>query len=190
MDSSYNYKLATYQIAKHEAGHWLAAYKLGWGPRAISLRVPSHGRDHRGYAETSLSIDLKTIYDVRNYARGRVKILYSGVYAGSYDGTRFDFDEINKEVSPGGGAYSDFFKAEEIYFFYYNCLDKKKGWEEEFNPIIYDVELMVVMHHAFLDKIGTIFCSMATDIGKELVMSSDELVNVYNESPIILANHT
>ncbi|MGS2997547.1 hypothetical protein AB2906_27115, partial [Escherichia coli] len=78
MISEHDFVTAAGNIAKQEAGQWLAACKLGWNPRWIGLRVPSHAKDHNGYSETIHRVDLSSIEDVRNYARGRVKILYSG----------------------------------------------------------------------------------------------------------------
>ncbi|MGF0954422.1 hypothetical protein ACQSC4_24995, partial [Klebsiella pneumoniae] len=88
--NAYDYKKAVYRIARHEAGHWLAAYILGWDPKKIELKVPSSENSHYGYALCAYKVNLETICDVRDYARGRVKVLYCGAYADGYDGYNFD----------------------------------------------------------------------------------------------------
>nr|WP_179373858.1 hypothetical protein [Klebsiella pneumoniae] len=59
------------------------------------------------------TVTLREIITVRDYARGRVKVLYCGAYADGYDGYNFDYERIGREMGRTGGAYSDFWKAEE-----------------------------------------------------------------------------
>ncbi|WP_228724522.1 hypothetical protein [Klebsiella pneumoniae] len=49
------------------AGHWLAAYILGWDPKKIELKVPSSENSHYGYALCAYKVNLETICDVRDY---------------------------------------------------------------------------------------------------------------------------
>ncbi|MGP3146691.1 hypothetical protein ACTVNI_22750, partial [Serratia bockelmannii] len=90
----YDFKTATYNIAKHEAGHWLCANSLGWSPRDIVVRVPSHPKGHYGYALNAYRTSLAGIEDVREYSMGRVKVLYSGAYAENFNGDDFDHDQV------------------------------------------------------------------------------------------------
>ncbi|EHK5560656.1 TPA: hypothetical protein HIF23_003842 [Escherichia coli] len=187
--NEYDFVTAAGNIAKHEAGHWLAAFKLGWSPRGIGLRVPSHAKDHKGYSETSHRVDLSGIDDVRYYARGRVKILYSGVYAEHFDGKDFDNASIMRDLGRGGGAISDFWKAEEIYFFYYNCLDIKGTWEQEFQPIICDVQLMIEMHYDFITSVAKYVMARANFVGQSIEVSSSDLISIFKNSTIKLPDH-
>lgn len=189
MINEYDFVTAAGHIAKHEAGHWLAAFKLGWNPRGIGLRVPSHAKDHMGYSETSHKVDLSSIEDVRDYARGRVKILYSGVYAEHFDGKDFDHESIMRDMKRGGGAYSDFWKAEEIYFFYYNCLDTKGEWDEEFQPVICDVQLMIEMHYDFITLVAKFVMARANFVGQRIEISSTDLIRLFENSAINLPDH-
>lgn len=189
MINEYDFVTAAGNIAKHEAGHWLAAFKLGWNPRGIGLRVPSHAKDHKGYSETSHRVDLSGIDDVRYYARGRVKILYSGVYAEHFDGKDFDNASIMRDLGRGGGAISDFWKAEEIYFFYYNCLDIKGTWEQEFQPIICDVQLMIEMHYDFITSVAKYVMARANFVGQSIEVSSSDLISIFKNSTIKLPDH-
>ncbi|EMM0382372.1 hypothetical protein RI820_004882 [Pluralibacter gergoviae] len=187
--NGFDFKKGVYRIARHEAGHWLAAYTLGWSPRKIELRVPSEPNAHYGYALCSYKVDLRSIDDVRKYARGRVKILYSGAYADGYDGYSFDYEAISHELGRTGGAYSDFWKAEEIYFFYYNCLENKKDWEEEFYPIVNDVQLMIQMYHEFLDAVGIYAVSKAHKMGDIIEIPPNILEEIFIKSRIRLPSH-
>lgn len=184
MSDKYDLKKATYSLAKHEAGHWMAAHKLGWNPKEIGIRVPQRLGAHYAYTMSSYRTDLKDMDDVRRYAGGRVKILYSGCYAEHYDGSEFDKATIMKEMGQGGGAYSDFWKAEEIYFFYYNCLSVKPGWEQAFEPIITDVQMTIEMHYDFLDAVGAYAASIAKTEGQEITISSKILVEIFNKSRV------
>lgn len=189
MINEYDFVTAAGHIAKHEAGHWLAAFKLGWNPRGIGLKVPSHAKDHMGYSETSHKVDLSSIEDVRIYARGRVKILYSGVYAEHFDGKDFDHESIMRDMGRGGGAFSDFWKAEEIYFFYYNCLEIKSEWEKEFQPIICDVQLMIEMHYDFITSVANYVMARANFVGQNIEISSSDLIRIFKNSAIRLPDH-
>ncbi|WP_395303252.1 hypothetical protein R0L47_05635 [Pectobacterium polonicum] len=184
MSDEYDLKKATYSLAKHEAGHWLAAHKLGWDPKEIGIRVPQRSGAHYAYTMSSYRTDLKDMDDVRHYAGGRVKILYSGCYAEHYDGSDFDKTTIMKEMGQGGGAYSDFWKAEEIYFFYYNCLSVKPGWEKAFEPIITDVQITIEMHYDFLDSVGSYAASVAKTAGQEITIPPEILVEIFNKSRV------
>ncbi|EPA6637428.1 TPA: hypothetical protein ACXIGT_001318 [Serratia marcescens] len=186
----YDFKTATYNIAKHEAGHWLCANSLGWSPRDIVVRVPSHPKGHYGYALNAYRTSLAGIEDVREYSMGRVKVLYSGAYAENFNGDDFDHDQVMSDLMRGGGANSDFLKAEEIYFFYYNCLSNPRGWEIEFNPIICDVQLLIDMRYHFIDAVGRKFEKLAYQMGQELTMTRDELIKIYQDSPIRLSHGT
>lgn len=186
MTEQYDFKNATYQIGKHEAGHWLAAFKLGWKPRNIEIRVPFNEKGHFGSTLTSFKTSLTSIADVRSYALGRVKILYSGAYAEHFDGKEFNSDSILSDFQPGGGAYSDYCKAEEIYFFYHNCLEHSLGWEEEFKPIIYDVQLMVQMHFNFINSVALHLAEMAHQPGDVITISGERLAEIFNSSKISL----
>jgi len=186
----YDFKAATYSIAKHEAGHWLCANSLGWSPRDIVVQVPSHTKGHYGYALSSYRTSLTAIEDVREYSMGRVKVLYSGAYAENFNGDDFDHEQVMRDLTRGGGANTDFLKAEEIYFFYYNCLPNPRGWEQEFKPIICDVQLLIEMRYHFIDAVGRRFEEMATEIGQKIIMGRSELLAIYNDTPIRLTNPT
>lgn len=59
---------------------------------------------------------------------GRVKVLYSGAYAENFNGDDFDHDQVMRDLTRGGGANTDFLKAEEIYFFIITaCLIHEDG---------------------------------------------------------------
>ncbi|MBC3250448.1 hypothetical protein H8I91_09255 [Serratia fonticola] len=188
--NGYDFKAATYSVAKHEAGHWLCANSLGWEPRNIVVTVPSHKKDHYGYALNSYRTELNSLDDVRNYAMGRVKVLYSGVYAQHFDGCEFDHDKISRDLRRGGGANSDALKIDEIYFFYYNCLASPRGDAREFMPIICDVQLLIDMRYDFIDLVGRAFAGRASAPGEEIGMNREDLLAIYSASKIRLPNFT
>ncbi|HFK8166099.1 TPA: hypothetical protein ACGZ2B_001988 [Citrobacter freundii] len=179
---TYDFKQGTYGIAKHEVGHWLAAFTLGWGPREIEIKVPFHAKGHFGSTSASFKTSLTEIESVRRYARGRVKILYSGAYAEHFDGKEFDTEAILADFAPDGGAYSDYWKAEEIYFFYYNCLENPKGWEAEFSPIISDVQMMIQKHYDFIHKVAKHLSEEASYPGQKITMSAAILEDMFKNS--------
>lgn len=87
------------------------------GIKKIELKVPSSENSHYGYALCAYKVNLETICDVRDYARGRVKVLYCGAYADGYDGYNFDYERIGREMGRTGGAYSDFGKPKRYISF-------------------------------------------------------------------------
>lgn len=188
METEYDFKAGTYDIAKHEAGHWLCAMALGWEPRSIHIMVPEHANGHYGYALTSRREHLQSLEDVRFYAMNRVKVLYAGVNAQHFNGSVFDGDSIRADMSRGGGANTDFMKAEEIYFFYYNCLSNPKGWEDEFHPLILDVQLLIRMNYDFILAVANRMMAMASAPGEEILLTGGELTSIYHSCDVRLAS--
>ncbi|MEM7874402.1 hypothetical protein Q4R10_18625 [Morganella morganii] len=169
-------------VARHEAGHWLAAYLFGWEPKGIAIKVPEEEDKHYSYAMTSHRVKIGSLDEVRDYARKRVIILYSGMYASSFNGRTFDMNKIQREIEPSGASYSDFWKAEEIYFFYYNTLSNPKSWNDEFLPIIRETEKIIVDNNKFLNAVSSIICTMAGDAGQTIELSYADLEAIYKES--------
>ena len=60
------------------------------------------------------------------------------------------------------------------------------GWEEEFKPIIYDVQMMVQMHFNFINSVGLHLAEMAHQPGDVITMSGEKLVEIFNSSKISL----
>lgn len=188
METEYDFKAGTFDIAKHEAGHWLCAMALGWEPRSIHIMVPEHANAHYGYALTSRREHLQSLEDVRFYAMNRVKVLYAGVNAQHFNGREFDGDSIRADMSRGGGANTDFLKAEEIYFFYYNCLRNPKGWEDEFHPLILDVQLLIRMNYDFILAVANRMMGMARSPGEEILLTGEDLTGIYLSCDVRLAS--
>ncbi len=166
-------------VARHEAGHWLAAYLFNWKPREMAILVPEAENKHHSYAMTSYAVKLETIEDVREYARKRIVILYSGMFASGFNGSYFDMDKIKRETEPDGGSYSDFWKAEEIFFFYYNTLKAPKSWNEEFSVIFDEVERIIIENNQFLDEISSIICEQSHTVGQLIELTHDDLDMIY-----------
>lgn len=168
-----------YPAVRHEAAHWLAAYLYGWGPRVIGIGIPESENTHHSYVQVSHSVQMSSIENVIDYTRKRLVILYAGMYAQHFDGCSFDNQAISNCVKPDGGSYSDFWKAEEIYFFYYNCLQNPAGWEVEFRPIVHEVKNLVITNNWFLEKVAREIGRRATHIGQEILVQPEELISMY-----------
>ena len=92
-------------------------------------------------------------------------------------------------MGSGGGAFSDFWKAEEIYFFYYNCLETKGAWDKEFEPVICDVQLMIEMHYDFITSVAKYVMARANFVGQSIEVSSSDLIEILKSSAIKLPDH-
>lgn len=180
----YDYKKVVYWIVRYEVGYWFVVYILGWDLKKIELKVFSLENSYYGYVLCVYKVNLEIICDVRDYVCGRVKVFYCGVYVDGYDGYNFDYERIGCEMGCIGGVYFDFWKVEEIYFFYYNCFESKGDWEYEFNFIVNDVKLLVRMYYDFFDFVGNYVKDKVLNIGDVIEIIFDIFKILFIESKI------
>ncbi|WP_406670218.1 hypothetical protein [Raoultella terrigena] len=62
-------------------------------------------------------------------------------------------------------------------------------WESEFKPIVSDVQLLVQMHHDFLDKVGKYAESKAENVGDIIEIPPAIIESLLLESKIRLPSY-
>ncbi|MEY0513104.1 hypothetical protein AB7315_06825 [Providencia manganoxydans] len=163
---------------RHEAGHWLAALETGLNPKEIQISLTG---SFPSFANIDCDKVLKSLSEVSDYLTARIVTLYAGAYAANFDGESFDYEAINKDFSPSGGAYIDFMRIGDLYKVYKN-INPSGGYSDAASDMIDKAMEIVMNNYCFIKKLSEGAIVSAELRGNSVFFSQELLVKLYDLS--------
>lgn len=99
-------------IAKHEAGHWVAANILGFVVKDINFKIIDSFNNHKCSVVVKLDFSSFNASNIIDYCEKRIQVLYSGALAQSLNDGKVDDCELGRIIE--SNASSDMEKAREL----------------------------------------------------------------------------
>jgi len=107
------YDNMVFPLARHEAGHYVAARALGFKTGSIKLTIIDlEGGYHLGGSEVELDRALYKIDDIMKYLEDRVQVLYAGALAQSLSNGKVVCEDA-VEILKKRGGWADLANARE-----------------------------------------------------------------------------
>lgn len=145
-------KRKVFEIAKHEAGHWLAWRLLRGRSGNIELIKPSNA-DPKGSAQIPFEYEISNLIDAQLFVRARIITLWAGVYAQTFDGKQFDTEKLVHEFKSGGGQL-DWLKADEYVSLYANMLGRYEDKADIHSEIDQEAAVLIATNFEKIEKIA------------------------------------
>ncbi|WP_447877514.1 hypothetical protein [Serratia fonticola] len=145
-------KRKVFEVAKHEAGHWLVWRLLRGKSGDIDLISPSNA-DPKGSSQIPFECQMSSLIDAQLFVRARIITLWAGVYAQTFDGENFDNEKLMYEFNSGGGRL-DWLKADEYLFLYANMIGKYGSRNDIHREIDQETAMLVVNNFGKIERIA------------------------------------
>ncbi|HFK1178386.1 TPA: hypothetical protein ACG041_003645 [Escherichia coli] len=174
-------RYSVFDIAKHEAGHWIS-WKIQGGKVGCIEIIKPLGADPKGAATIELDWNITGLDDVISFTRARIITLWAGVYAQTFNGKNFDEEVMEKEFKPGGGGRLDCLKAQEYTLMLHNLIGRKRTLDDVHNEMDQATANIVAENYHLIMKLAMQISMTVVQEGRLYSFDESDVLSILNRS--------